>query len=55
MPPDHLLTGDMDPEEFRRQGYRVVDWIAEYLAHAEQYPVLSKVLPGDIRQSNRFR
>jgi aromatic-L-amino-acid/L-tryptophan decarboxylase len=40
--------GDMDPDEFRREGHRLVDWIAEYLANAERYPVLSRVGPGDI-------
>jgi aromatic-L-amino-acid decarboxylase len=44
-------TGDMDPESFRREGQRVVDWIAEYLAHPERYPVLSRVKPGDVRRS----
>lgn len=38
----------MNPEEFRRQGHAVVDWIAEYLAHPESYPVLAKVQPGDL-------
>lgn len=40
--------GDMDPEEFRRCGHRVVDWIADFLAAPERYPVLSRVQPGDI-------
>ncbi len=44
-------TGDMDPETFRREGYRVVDWVVEYLAHPERYPVLSRVRPGDIRRA----
>ena len=38
----------MNPEEFRRHGHAVVDWIAEYLAHPECYPVLPKVQPGDL-------
>jgi aromatic-L-amino-acid/L-tryptophan decarboxylase len=44
-------TGDMDPESFRREGYRVVDWIADYYAHPERYPVLSQLKPGDVRRS----
>jgi aromatic-L-amino-acid/L-tryptophan decarboxylase len=44
-------TGDMDPESFRREGYRVVDWIADYYAHPERHPVLSQVEPGDVRRS----
>ncbi len=39
----------MDPEEFRRLGKQVVDWIADYLNDASKYPVLSRVKPGDIR------
>ncbi|HWF86367.1 MAG TPA: pyridoxal-dependent decarboxylase [Vicinamibacterales bacterium] len=38
----------MDPEAFRRNGHALVDWIAEYLAHPEKYPVLSRVKPGEI-------
>ncbi len=39
----------MTPEEFRRYGHAVVDWIAAYFEHVEQYPVLSQVAPGEIR------
>ena len=39
----------MKPEEFRRWGHRVVDWIASYLENVESYPVLSRVKPGEIR------
>jgi aromatic-L-amino-acid decarboxylase len=38
----------LTPEEFRRFGRELVDWIAEYLEHPERYPVLSRVRPGDI-------
>jgi aromatic-L-amino-acid decarboxylase len=41
--------GDMDPETFRREGYRVVDWIARYFAEPERYPVMSRVKPGEVR------
>ena len=44
-------AGDMDVAEFRREAHRVVDWIAEYLAHPERYPVLSRATPGGTRQA----
>ena len=40
----------MTPEEFRQYGRSVIDWIADYYQHIEQYPVLSQVQPGDIRK-----
>ncbi len=40
--------GDMDPEAFRREGHRIVDWLADYLAAPEQHPVLSRSKPGDL-------
>src|SRR4051812_1492892 len=39
----------MTPEEFRRYGYDVVDWIADYQSRVESYPVMSRVKPGEIR------
>jgi len=45
-----LRIGDMSPEEFRRAGYQLIDWIADYLVHPERYPVLSQVEPGDIKR-----
>ena len=33
----------MSPEEFRRYGHAVVDWIADYQARVESFPVLSRV------------
>jgi aromatic-L-amino-acid decarboxylase len=39
----------MSPEEFRRRGYELIDWLADYATNVEQYPVLSQVAPGDIR------
>ena len=39
----------MTPEEFRRRGHAVVDWIADYQRRVESLPVLSQVQPGEIR------
>ncbi|MFZ1131654.1 MAG: pyridoxal-dependent decarboxylase [Terriglobales bacterium] len=39
----------MTPEEFRRHGHAVVDWIADYHSQVESFPVLSRVQPGEIR------
>jgi aromatic-L-amino-acid/L-tryptophan decarboxylase len=39
----------VNPEEFRRHGHALVDWIAEYLANPERYPVLPRVTPGQLR------
>ena len=39
----------MTPEEFRRRGKQLVDWIADYHASVEERPVLSAVAPGRIR------
>jgi aromatic-L-amino-acid decarboxylase len=39
----------MSPEEFRRHGHAVVDWIADYQSRIESFPVLSRVRPGEIR------
>ena len=41
----------MTPDEFRRNGHAVVDWIADYYAKIESFPVLSKAKPGEIRAS----
>jgi aromatic-L-amino-acid/L-tryptophan decarboxylase len=41
----------MNPNEFRRHGHAVVDWIADYYARIESYPVLSRAKPGQIRAS----
>ena len=41
----------MDPAEFRRHGHDLVEWIAEYLAGSERYPVLPHVSPGDVRDA----
>ena len=44
-------TFHMTPDEFRRHGHAVVDWIADYYARIESYPVLSRAEPGQLRAS----
>lgn len=39
----------MNPEEFRRYGHQLIDWIADYRAHIADLPVRSSVAPGSIR------
>jgi aromatic-L-amino-acid decarboxylase len=39
-------VGDMPPQDFRRYGNQVVEWIANYFAHLADYPVLARVAPG---------
>ncbi len=51
MPDDRRQLGDMPVEEFRRFGHELIDWIADYLAHPERYPVLSKVNPGYLKDA----
>jgi len=38
----------MSPDEFRRMGHKVVDWLADYQQHPTRYPVLSRVKPGEV-------
>ena len=46
---DKQKSFHMTPEEFRRHGHAVIDWIADYRANVEKYPVLSQAKPGQIR------
>jgi aromatic-L-amino-acid decarboxylase len=41
----------MSPEEFRKHGHEVVDWIADYYSKIESFPVQSRVVPGQVRAS----
>ncbi len=40
----------MTPEQFRVEGKKIIDWIADYYENIEKYPVLSQVKPGDIKK-----
>src|SRR5688572_9099039 len=39
----------MTPEEFRRTGHRLIDWIADYRATVESRPVMAPTSPGQIK------
>ena len=41
--------GDMSVDDFRRHGHEIVDWIGDYLARVEKYPVLAQVRPGELK------
>jgi aromatic-L-amino-acid decarboxylase len=41
----------MTPEEFRRRGHKMVDWIAAYYEKIADFPVLSQARPGQIRSA----
>jgi aromatic-L-amino-acid decarboxylase len=39
----------MTPDEFRRAGYAVIDFIADYRAHVAERPVMAQVEPGEVK------
>jgi aromatic-L-amino-acid decarboxylase len=39
------------PEEFRKQGYAIVDWIADYRRDVAGFPVMAQTAPGDVRRA----
>jgi aromatic-L-amino-acid decarboxylase len=39
----------MTPDEFRRHGHTLVEWVAQYMERVGELPVQSPVEPGDIR------
>jgi len=41
----------MTPDEFRKHGHAVIDWIADYRARVERQPVLSRAEPGQVKAS----
>ena len=43
--------GDMQAEDFRKFGYEIIDFIADYFENIEQFPVLSQNQPNDLKNS----
>ena len=44
-------TIHMSINEFKENGYKVIDWIADYYENIESYPVLSQAKPGELRST----
>ncbi|XP_074284953.1 tyrosine decarboxylase-like [Silene latifolia] len=45
-----LLKNPLDPEEFRKQGYMVIDFLTEYFKTVQKYPVRSQMEPGYLKK-----
>ncbi len=43
--------GDMPAEDFRRHGYAIIDFIADYFERIEEFPVLSQIEPDSLKKS----
>ncbi len=39
----------MTPEEFRRFGHQLIDWIADYRAGIAERPVMARTAPGEVK------
>lgn len=39
----------MTPEEFRRHGHELIDWVADYRSSLEARPVMAASQPGDVK------
>jgi len=45
-----MSLDDMPIEDFRNNGYKIIDWIADYLQNIELHPVLPRINYGDIKK-----
>jgi aromatic-L-amino-acid decarboxylase len=43
------VSAELDPEEFRRLGHAMVDWVADYRGRVARLPVRPSVQPGSVR------
>jgi len=39
----------MTPEEFRKAGHQLIDWIADYRTNVAELPVMARTAPGEVR------
>ena len=46
-----MIAIHMSIKEFKENGYKVIDWIADYYENIESYPVLSNIKPGELRKN----
>ncbi|KAJ0980472.1 hypothetical protein J5N97_008727 [Dioscorea zingiberensis] len=44
------LIKPLDPEDFRRQGHMVIDFLADYYRNVDKHPVCSQVEPGYLQK-----
>lgn len=42
---------DMPTDEFKKYGYELIDWIAEYFTDIEKYPVVPNIKSGAVKKS----
>lgn len=40
----------MNKDEFKKHGYKFVDWVADYMDEIEAYPVCFILKPGEVKQ-----
>lgn len=50
-PASKTTLGDMPEDEFRRYGYQLIDWIADYFTRMEELPVLSQIEPNWLKDN----
>src|ERR1700689_1277683 len=39
----------MTPEEFRKYGHQLIDWVADYRTNIASRPVMARTAPGEVR------
>jgi aromatic-L-amino-acid decarboxylase len=44
-----MTSPHMTPDQFRRVGHELIEWVASYMERVEELPVVPAVQPGDVR------